>query len=98
MGGAVGIWRWLSARPAWRRVARVSEQLAADGAILVVFMVIIYLVSVVAGFLHIQDEEIAFGVTMAHFIRWLHAANFIINGYYALKHLRSAHGADENEH
>lgn len=75
MGGAVGFWRWLIARPAWRRVARVSEHLAADGAILIVFMVIIYLVSVVAGF-----EEIAFGVTMAHFIRWLHAANFIING------------------
>jgi hypothetical protein len=87
----VGFWTWFRSRPSWKRVARVAEQLAADAIITVVFMVIIYLVSVVARRLHIDKEEVALGLTIAHMIHWLHAANFVINGYYALKHLVAAH-------
>ena len=91
----MGFWSWLSTRRSWQRVARVTEQLAADAIITIVFMTIIYLVSVVARQLHIDREEVAFGVTIAHMIHWLHAANFVINGYFALRHLVAAHGPQE---
>lgn len=91
----MGFWTWLTSRPSAVRVARVAEQLAADAIITIVFMVVIYLVSVVARQLHIDKEEVAFSFTIAHMIHWLHAANFAINGYYALKHLVAAHGTND---
>jgi hypothetical protein len=90
----VGFWTWLTSRPSALRVARVTEQLAADAIITIVFMSVIYLVSVAARQLHVDKEEVAFGFTIAHMIHWLHAANFVINGYYALKPLVAAHGTD----
>jgi hypothetical protein len=95
MGIAVGFWNWVRERPSWQRVARVSEQLAADAIITIVFMVIIYLVSVVARWLDVDKEVVVFGISIANMIHVLHGANFIINGYYALKHLISAHGAND---
>jgi len=91
----VGLWTWLSSRPSLQRVARVTEQLAADALIAAAFMVIIYLISVLARWLHVDREEIAFGYTIAHMIRWLHATNFAINGYYAFKHLIAAHRTND---
>jgi len=93
----MGLLEWLNTRPSFRRVVRVSEQLAADAIITIVFMVVIYVVSVFARRLGIDKEEIAFGISIANMIHMLHAANFAINGYYALRHLIAAHGAhDEN--
>jgi hypothetical protein len=93
----VDFWTWLGSRPSWKRVARVSEQLFADAIITIVFMIIIYLVSVVARLLHVDKEEVAYGFTIAHMIHWLHAGNFAINGYYALKHLIAAHRTDDED-
>jgi hypothetical protein len=69
--------------------------LAADAFITIVFMVIIYAVSVIARQLHVDSEQVAFGYTIAHMLRWLHGANFVINGYYAIKHLIAAHETDD---
>jgi glycerol uptake facilitator-like aquaporin len=93
----VEFWTWLSSRPSWQRVARVSEQLIADAIITIVFMIVIYLVSVVARQLHVDKEEIVSGFTIAHMIHWLHAANFAINGYYALRHLIAAHRTSDED-
>jgi hypothetical protein len=91
----MGLLEWLSTRPSLRRVARVSEQLVADAIVTIVFMLVIYAVSIVARWLGVDKEEIAFGIKIANMIHVLHGANFIINGYYALKHLVAAHGATD---
>ncbi len=90
------LWEWLRDRPPWRRVARVSEQLVSDAAITIVFMVAIFCVGGVARWLGIDKEEVAHRFTIADIIHMLHAANLAVNGFFALKHLVTAHRSNHD--
>ena len=92
----MGLWGWLKERPAWQRVARVSEQLVCDASITIVFMLAIYCVGTVARWLNIDTEVVVYGITVADIVHMLHAANLVVNGYFALKHLVTAHSHRPN--
>ena len=89
----MSFWERLRRRPPWRRVARVSEQLASDALITIVFMLAIYCVGLVAKWLSIDKEVVAFHISIGDMIHMLHATNLLVNGYFALRHLILAHGA-----
>jgi hypothetical protein len=94
---SVGVWGWLQERQAWQRVARVSEQLACDAVITIVFMLAIYCVGTVARWLNIDKDVVVHGITIADIVHMLHAANLVVNGYFALKHLVTAHRHRSNQ-
>jgi len=60
-------------------------------------MVAIYCVGEVARWLGIDKQVVAGGGTIGDIVHMLHAANLLVNGYFALKHLIDAHRSDHDE-
>jgi hypothetical protein len=71
---------------------RTSAQAAGAGQL--AFMVFIFAVGTVARWLGIDKEVVAYGITIADMIHMLHAANLLVNGFFAVKHLITAHEPD----
>jgi len=62
---------------------------------MIAFMAFIFAVGTVARWLRIDKEVLAYGITIADIIHMLHAANLLVNSYFALKHLITAHEPDD---
>lgn len=63
---------------------------------MIAFMAFIFAVGTVARWLRIDKEVLAYGITIADIIHMLHAANLAVNGFFALKHLVTAHRSNHD--
>lgn len=87
----IDLFRGLFARPAWRRVVLVSEEILADLVMTLVFMAGLYVAHKVAKFLGVDQYPIAHGYTVGHIFTYLHVLNLLVNGAFSLRHLIRAH-------